>query len=84
MPSSRIRLNTTLVRIGTEIRHRRKRLDLSQAALAAKAGVHANVVGRIERGIYNPTVMTLEAIAGALNTSIVDLLRRALKGKLLR
>jgi transcriptional regulator with XRE-family HTH domain len=79
MQSTRVRPNITLVRIGTEIRRRRETLDRTQAALAATAGVHANVVGRIERGSYNPTVMTLEAIAAALNTSIVDLLRRALK-----
>ena len=79
MHSSRLRSNVTLGRIGTEVRRCRQMLDRSQAALAAKAGVHPNVVGRIERGTYNPTVMTLEAIAGALDTSIVELLRRALK-----
>jgi XRE family transcriptional regulator, regulator of sulfur utilization len=79
MQSSRVRANITLVRIGTEVLRRRQTLDHSQAALAAKAGVHANVVGRIERGTYNPTIVTLEAIAAALDTSLVDLLRRALK-----
>jgi hypothetical protein len=44
-----------------------------------EAGVHPNVIGRLERGIYNPTVLTLDAIAAALNTSIVDLLRGAIK-----
>jgi XRE family transcriptional regulator, regulator of sulfur utilization len=79
MHSRSVRPNVTLARIGTEVRRGRQTLKYSQAALAAKAGVHPNVVGRIERGAYNPTVMTLEAIAGALNTSILDLLRRALK-----
>ena len=79
MQSSRLGPNVTLARIGTEVRRCRETLKCSQAALAAKAGIHRNVVGRIERGTYNPTVMTLEAIAGALNTSIVDLMRRALK-----
>jgi hypothetical protein len=36
-------------------------------------------VGRTERGIYIPSVMTLDAIASALNSSIVDLLRKAFK-----
>jgi DNA-binding XRE family transcriptional regulator len=52
---------------------------MSQDALATKAGVHCNVVGRTERGKYNPSVMTLNAIASALHTSIVDLLRKASK-----
>lgn len=64
-----------LAHIGREIRRRRRNLGLSQAALAAKAGIHANVVGRTERGIHNPSVMTLYAIASALNTSIVQLMR---------
>jgi transcriptional regulator with XRE-family HTH domain len=79
MHSSRRQANTVLIRIGTEIRRRRQKLDISQAALATKAGVHHNVVGRTERGIHNPTVMTLDAIAAALNTSMVDLLRGAFK-----
>jgi transcriptional regulator with XRE-family HTH domain len=77
--SSRARTNTVLIRLGTEIRRRRQRLGISQAALAGRAGVHSNVVGRTERGIYNPTVMTLDAIAAALHTSMVELLRGALK-----
>jgi transcriptional regulator with XRE-family HTH domain len=38
--------------------------------LAHRAQVHTNVIGRIERGSYNPTVLTLGAIAAALNTSL--------------
>jgi len=79
MPPLRADRNTTLIRIGTEIRRRRQKLGISQGRLATQAGVHVNVVGRTERGIYNPTVMTLDAIAAALNTSMVDLLRGAFK-----
>ena len=64
-----------LTRIGAEIRRRRQRLALSQIELAQTAGVHPNVVGRTERGAHNPTVLTLDAIAAALNTSLVKLLR---------
>jgi transcriptional regulator with XRE-family HTH domain len=46
---------------------------LSQEALAGLAGVHTNVVGRLERGTYNPTVMVLFAIAVKLNTSLQEL-----------
>jgi transcriptional regulator with XRE-family HTH domain len=79
MQSSRLSPNVTLARIGAEVRRCRQSLKCSQAALATKAGVHPNVIGRIERGAYNPSIRTLEAIAGALNTSIVELMRRALK-----
>ena len=64
-----------LAQMGKEVRRLRLKLGLSQAALAAKAGLHGNVVGRTERGTYNPSVLTLHSIAGALHTSIVHLLR---------
>jgi ribosome-binding protein aMBF1 (putative translation factor) len=66
---------TLLVSVGARIRRQRQELGISQAVLAAKAGVHTNVIGRTERGTYNPTVLTLNAIAGALNTPIVGLLK---------
>jgi transcriptional regulator with XRE-family HTH domain len=47
---------------------------MSQIALATKAGVHPNVIGRLERGEYNPTVLKLMAIAEALGTSMRKLL----------
>jgi transcriptional regulator with XRE-family HTH domain len=79
MHLSRSKANALLTGIGAEIRRRRQKQGISQAVLAAKAGVHHNVVGRTERGKYNPSVMTLDAIAAALNTSMVDLLRGAFK-----
>jgi transcriptional regulator with XRE-family HTH domain len=66
-----------LTGIGAEIRRRRQKIGISQVLLAAKAGVHPNVAGLLERGKYNPSVLTLEAITAALNTSMVDLLRGA-------
>jgi DNA-binding XRE family transcriptional regulator len=48
-------------------------------ALALQAGIHPNVVGRLERGIYNPTVLILFAIAMKLNTSLAELFAGAAK-----
>lgn len=74
MASSRPTKKKILVGIGAEIRRRRQGLGISQDMLAAKAGVHLNVIGRTERGIYNPTILTLKAIASALGTRMIDLL----------
>lgn len=52
---------------------------LSQEALADLAGIHTNVVGRLERGTYNPTVLTLLSIALKLNTSLEELFAEAAK-----
>ena len=70
---------TILRGLGEEVRERRKQRNLSQEALAHQAGVHANVVGRLERGSYNITVLTLLAIAMKLNTSVLELFAGAAK-----
>jgi transcriptional regulator with XRE-family HTH domain len=59
--------------LGGKVRTRRERLGFSQTTLARRAGVHPNLVGRLERGIYNPTVLKLLAIAGALRVPLRDL-----------
>ena len=63
--------------LGEEIRQRRQALDLSQEALAHGAGLHRNVIGRLERGIYNPTVVTLLSIAAEFDSSLSDLVNSA-------
>jgi XRE family transcriptional regulator, regulator of sulfur utilization len=63
--------------LGQEIRERRTQKKLSQESLAGLAGIHTNVVGRLERGIYNPSVLVLQAIAVKLNVSLKDLMAGA-------
>lgn len=74
-----VRTRTILRSLGDEVRERRKLCKLSQEALAHQAGIHPNVVGRLERGIYNPTVLILGAIAVKLNTSLAELFAGAAK-----
>ena len=50
------------------------RLQASQEALAVDAGVDRSYVGRIERGVENPTAETLERLAAALDVPVADLL----------
>ena len=70
---------TILRRLGEEVRERRKQRNLSQDALARQAGVHPNVVGRLERGSYNISVLALLGIAMELNTSPLELFAGAAK-----
>jgi transcriptional regulator with XRE-family HTH domain len=74
-----VRTRPILKCLGEEVRERRKQRNLSQEALAYLAGVHPNVVGRLERGNYNPTVLILVAIATKLNSSLVELFAGAAK-----
>jgi transcriptional regulator with XRE-family HTH domain len=71
--------DTILSGIGAEVKRRRSRLGLTQIKLADEAGIHPNVIGRLERGTYNPTILVLCGIAAALGTILTDLARRGLK-----
>jgi transcriptional regulator with XRE-family HTH domain len=70
---------TVLRSLGEEIRERRKTRNLSQEALALQAEIHPNVVGRLERGIYNPSVKLLLKITVRLNTTLMELFAGAAK-----
>jgi transcriptional regulator with XRE-family HTH domain len=60
--------------LGEEIRQRRRAARFSQEDLANGARLHRNVIGRLERGIYNPSVLTLIAISNELAVPISELL----------
>lgn len=59
---------------GRAVRRGRKRLSLSQEALAERAGLHRTYVADIERGRRNPTLKILRKLAGALKTPVGELL----------
>ncbi len=52
--------------LGKTVLNYRKKAGFSQEALAEKADIHPNYIGRIERGECAPTVEVLLKIAGAL------------------
>ena len=63
--------------LGEELRERRLTRGLTQDGLAAKAGLHRNFIGMIERGERNSTVLTLEAITDVLKANLSELLAGA-------
>ncbi len=60
---------------GHNVRRIRTDRNLSQEALAEKAGLHRTYVGSIERGERNISLNNIVTIAQALNTSIDELFR---------
>ena len=62
------------VAIGRRVRDLRKKLKMSKAALATKAGVHRNTVLNVERGQHAAGHGTLEALASALDTTPQELI----------
>ena len=72
-----MRSRSILRSLGEEIRELRTQKNLSQESLAGLAGIHTNVVGRLERGSYNPTVLIVAALAVKLGVSLEELFRGA-------
>jgi transcriptional regulator with XRE-family HTH domain len=72
-----VRSRSILRSLGQEIRELRAHKKLSQESLAGLAGVHTNVVGRLERGTYNPTVLILSALATKLGVTLTELFKGA-------
>jgi transcriptional regulator with XRE-family HTH domain len=66
---------TNVARLGRAVRAARRELDLSQEALAARARLHPNQVGRLERGT-NVQVATLLAVVDGLGVGLAELGRR--------
>ena len=61
-------------RFGRRLRARRQAQGLTQIELAAKADLHRNYVGDVERGERNPTLASAERLARALETDVAGLL----------
>ena len=60
--------------LGRAIRKRRLALELSQEALAERAGLHWTYIGGIERGERNVSLVNIVKIARALKTTASELL----------
>jgi transcriptional regulator with XRE-family HTH domain len=60
--------------VARNLRKLRVERGLSQDALAVDAGLDRSYVGRIERGLENPTVDTLDRFAKALGVAAAEFL----------
>lgn len=63
--------------LGAFIREQRRRAELSLRELAERASVSNPYLSQIERGLHQPSVRVLKAIASALNLSAEQLLVQA-------
>jgi transcriptional regulator with XRE-family HTH domain len=64
--------------IGDEIRSARARLNLSRDALAAKSGISAKTIQRLEHGERPADVVQMQILGEVLGVEITDLLGRAI------
>ena len=66
------------MKIALQIKVKRHKLGLNQQDLAKLAKLSPEYIGKIEREeILNVGIKTLEKIAKALKTSVIDLMREA-------
>ncbi len=59
---------------GAVLRRRREAVGLSQEALAAQANLHRNYVGLLERGQRMPSILVVQRLSAALDTTMSELL----------
>lgn len=63
-----------LFELGNRIRILRSRQNMTQQALAEYADVSLSFLGNVERGVKNPSIVTLYKIANAFNIKLSQLL----------
>lgn len=60
--------------VGANVRRLRKARNLTQEDLAWRADLNLSVIGRLERGLHDPRLDTLTAIARGLDVKPTTLL----------
>jgi transcriptional regulator with XRE-family HTH domain len=65
---------TPTIRFGSNLRHLRKDLELSQEELGFRAGLHRTEISLLERGERAPGLDTLAKLSDALEAPITSLL----------
>src|SRR5258708_40342087 len=59
--------------LGMAIKTQRASLGISQEELAYRAGLHRTYISDLERGARNPSIESIEKLAGALQVSVSKL-----------
>lgn len=68
---------STLESFGRAVRERRQELGLSQERLGYRCGLDRTYVSGIERGVRNPTLKVIWALAEGLDVEVSALFLRA-------
>jgi transcriptional regulator with XRE-family HTH domain len=68
---------STLAAFGGAVREARVHLGLSQEELCFRSQLDRTYISGIERGVRNPTLLTMERIAASLGTTLGALVLRA-------
>lgn len=66
-------------KIGQHLKKKRLQKKITQAELASKIGADFQNISRIERGVISPTLYWLSKVTDALEMSLGDFIKNALK-----
>ena len=58
---------------GRQVRTLRHRLGITQEEAAHRAGLHVTYISGIERGVRNPSLKNIKAVADALEVPVAEL-----------
>ena len=61
---------TLAQRVGTELEHARHEAGLTQLELAHRSGIQQAAISKLERGLGNPTLALIEALAHCLGVTL--------------
>jgi transcriptional regulator with XRE-family HTH domain len=67
-------MSPTPIQLGMRLKNARTQRGMSQAVLAAKAGITREYVNKLEAGKYDATVGVLQRLAKALRVPVTKLL----------
>lgn len=66
--------NEVLIAFGKRVRELRKANNWTQEKLAEISGLHPNYIGMVERGERNPSLVNIEILAKALNSTLTEMM----------
>lgn len=65
--------NPVLIALGKNVSELRREKELTQEQLAERSGLDPSYISGIERGVRNPSVLSLSRLAAGLSTAVSEL-----------
>ena len=67
-------MSNEIIKFGKKLKEVRLKKDLSQGDVARILGVHRTYISGLERGVRNPSLLTVQKIAKALGVNAKELI----------
>jgi transcriptional regulator with XRE-family HTH domain len=68
----RMKKNPVLIALGKNVSELRNKKELTQEQLAERSGLDPSYISGIERGVRNPSVLSLVRLANGFEVSVSD------------